>query len=141
MLLPRVFLPTGLGAYLRIGVQFSDYFALEVQASAATLLITSYGRVNLYAEYTHDDWASVAVGPLVGAAIAYSIGGYSGIGILGASYRSGFHFARGRHRQGGRTAWTAGFELDVATTFMLSSYWRWGELAGAAAFFIGVQRD
>ncbi len=75
-------IPAIIGAYLRLGAQITERFALEAQASAVPVL-GYYVRANLYSDFTLNSWVSVAVSPL------WSQGYYIGWGgsTVGASAR------------------------------------------------------
>ena len=97
-----------LAGYLRIGAQITDLFAVEAQGSGAMLGLMYYVRANLYADFTLNSWASVALGPLWNQG-AY---GESSGSMAGASARiTALPWAH-RHPNGVRSALSISIETD-----------------------------
>ncbi|MDP3275690.1 MAG: hypothetical protein Q8Q09_10880 [Deltaproteobacteria bacterium] len=127
-------LGAGLGIYARVGVQINDRFAVDVQASGATIVVGGYGRLNAFFDVTLADRLSVAVGPLFAAGF-----GNSNAAMLGGTLRLGVHAPRNRYASGVRSSMNWGVEADLGAAFYFRSLL--GPFSGGLTFFLGYQRD
>jgi hypothetical protein len=105
----------GPGLYARLGYGVSDRFAVDLDASGGSILVSGFARAALLAVFTPTDARSYAIGPTMSGfyTIAYpgADGPSSGVAV-GGTARIDFHTSRrwvGDHR----SALTFGVALDV----------------------------
>lgn len=128
-----------LGAYVRVGAQFTDLISAELQASGSSLIFGGYFRSNAYFDMTFAHRVSVAVGPLFAITQGAGFGASPG-SMVGGSLRLGFHVPRNHYPDGVRSSMNFGVEGDLGPSVDL----RTGSVvsvAGGVTFFLGYQRD
>ncbi len=103
---------SGIGPYLRGGIQIDDRWGFAIEASFGTILSAGYGRAVAAAAATFADWFTLSLGPVVSGVVAP---GKETAAAVGASVRGDFHLWRGGDRRG-RSAFTLGVAVDGGAT-------------------------
>ena len=105
--------PTVLGVALRLGIQFTDQFAVFYQATGTSFWMQ--WRNAFFVEWTPVDYFSVGVGPAVDLMTDIGTANWG----AGAALRLALHVPFIRKPWGRRDSWTLGVDVTPAYAFTL----------------------
>ncbi len=107
----------GAGLYLRLGEQFNDLWAIDLELSGGTLIVLGYVRAAFTVDLTPVDWFTIALGPTARLDDSQNSSDNPSES-LGGTLRLDFHLTTKR-TEAGRRGLTLGIAADLGQSFAI----------------------